>query len=87
MVKLMKGLRVTASSFFIYIRMEPSMFDEILNRVSPESKRVAQRKAHLNQTLSWPERQERSRSVPETPRLAMLKLHSRHGSALVVLRS
>ena len=38
MAKLMKKLRETASSFFIYIRMEPSMFDEILNRVGPESK-------------------------------------------------
>ena len=44
-VKLMGELRMTDSSFFIYMRMEPSMFDEILNRVGPESKRVTPSKA------------------------------------------
>ena len=36
-VQLMRELRMTDSSFFIYMRMEPSMFDEILNRVGPAS--------------------------------------------------
>ena len=40
-----RELRMTDSSFVIYMRMEPSMFDEILNRVGPESKRVTPRKA------------------------------------------
>ena len=40
----MRELRMTDSSFAIYMRMEPSMFDEILNRVGPESKRVTKRK-------------------------------------------
>ena len=44
-VQLMRELRMTDSSFFIYMRMEPSMFDKILNRVGPESKRVTPRKA------------------------------------------
>ena len=35
---------MTDSSFVIYMRME-CMFDEILNRVGPESKRVTPRKA------------------------------------------
>ena len=40
-----RELRMTDSSFVIYMRMEPSMFDETLNRVGPESKRVTPRKA------------------------------------------
>ena len=44
-VQLMRELRMTDSSFFIYMRMKPSMFDEILDGVGPESKRVTPRKA------------------------------------------
>ena len=44
-VHLMRELRMIDSSFVIYMRMEPSMFDEILNRVGQESKRVTPRKA------------------------------------------
>ena len=44
-VQLLRELRMTENSFFIYMRMEPSLFDEILNRVGPESKRVTPRKA------------------------------------------
>ena len=40
-----RELRMTDSSFVIYMRMEPSLFDETLNRVGPESKRVTPRKA------------------------------------------
>ena len=40
-----RELRMTDSSFVINMRMEPSMFDETLNRVGPESKRVTPRKA------------------------------------------
>ena len=42
---------MTDSSFVIYMRMEPSMFDEILNRVGPESKRVTPMKAFEPQIL------------------------------------
>ena len=31
-VQLMRELRIKDSSFFIYMRMEPNMFEEILNR-------------------------------------------------------
>ena len=42
------------------------MFDEILNRVDLEFKRLTPTSGkHLNKTRSWPERQERSRSVAE----------------------
>ena len=59
---------------FIYMRMEPNMFDEILNRVGLESKRLTPISGkHLNQTCIWPESQEHSRSVAEAPRLAMPK--------------
>ena len=44
-VQLLRELRMTDSSFFIYMRIEPSLFDEILNRVCLESKRVTPRKA------------------------------------------
>ena len=44
-VQLMRELRMTDNSFFIYMKMEPSMFDEIINRVGPESKRVTPRRA------------------------------------------
>ena len=40
-----RELRMTDSSFVIYMRMEPSMFDETLNRVGQESKGVTPRKA------------------------------------------
>ena len=40
-----RELRMNDSSCVIYMRMEPSMFDETLNRVGPESKRVKPRKA------------------------------------------
>ena len=40
-----RELRMNDSSFVIYMRTEPSMFDETLNRVGPESKRVTPRKA------------------------------------------
>ena len=33
-----RELRMTDSSFVIFMRMEPSKFDETLNRVGPESK-------------------------------------------------
>ena len=36
-VQPMRELRMTESSFFIYMRMEPNMFDEILKRVGLES--------------------------------------------------
>ena len=39
-VQLMRKLKMTDSSFFIYMMKEPSMFDEILNRVGIESKRL-----------------------------------------------
>ena len=49
-VKLMSDQRMTDSSILIYIRMEPNMFDEILNRVGIESKRVTPTSGkHLNQ--------------------------------------
>ena len=35
---------MTDSSFVTYMRMEPNMFDETLNRVGPESKRVTPKK-------------------------------------------
>ena len=44
-VQLMRELRMTDSLFFIYMRKEPRLFDEILNIVGPESKRVTPRKA------------------------------------------
>ena len=48
-VQLMRELRMTDSSVFIYMRMEPNMFDEILNRVGLESKRVSPSSGkHLN---------------------------------------
>ena len=37
-VQLMRELRMPDSSFFIYMRMEPIMFDKILNRDGIESK-------------------------------------------------
>ena len=43
-------LRMTDSSFVIYMRMEPSMFDETLNRVGPESKRVFEPDVKLART-------------------------------------
>ena len=50
-VQLMRELRMTDSSFFISMRMEPNMFDEIPNRVCLESKRVTPSSGkHLNQT-------------------------------------
>ena len=50
-VQLMRDVRMTDSSFFIYMRMEPNIFDEILNRVGLESKRVTPTSGkHLNQT-------------------------------------
>ena len=44
-VQLMRELRTTDNPFFIYMRIEPSMFDEILNRFGSESKRETPRKA------------------------------------------
>ena len=40
-----RELRMTDISCVIYMRMEPSMFYETLNRVCPEYKRVTPRKA------------------------------------------
>ena len=48
-VQLMGELRMADSSFFIYMVMEPNMFDEILNRVDLESKRLTSTSdKHLN---------------------------------------
>ena len=44
-VQLMREPMMTDSSLIIYMRMEPSMFVEILNRVGPDSKRVTPSKA------------------------------------------
>ena len=38
-------LRMTDRLLFINMKMEPSMFDEILNSLGPESKRETPRKA------------------------------------------
>ena len=56
-------------SFFNYMRMEPLRIGPTL-----ESKRATPTLGeHLNKAWSWPERQERSGSVPEAPRLTMPK--------------
>ena len=66
----MRELRMTDSSFFIYMRMEPNMFDEILNRVGLEFKSVTPTSGkHLNQH----EVGQNAKSVAEAPRLAMPK--------------
>ena len=50
-VQLMRELSMADSLFFIYMRMDPNMFDEIVNRVGRESKRVTPTSGkHSNQT-------------------------------------
>ena len=39
-IQLMRELRMKDIYFFIYMKMEPNMFDEILNRVCPDFNRL-----------------------------------------------
>ena len=49
-IQLMRELRMTDSSIFIYMKMDPNMFVEILNRVGLEFRRLTPTSGkHLNQ--------------------------------------
>ena len=50
-IQLMRELRMTDSYCFSYMKLGPNMFDEILNRVGLEFKRLTPTSGkHLNQT-------------------------------------